>query len=294
MPSYNCNLCDFSTKLRANYLRHLSTPKHKKRITDSYNSSSICQNSSNSLPSFTEDSLNFTENSLNFTEDFLSPNKLGIKNSGGDSHIICDLCQKEFTRRDNMKIHQKKFCKEKDKRDFEGTLQKIIEKALLDHSNKGVIGNYNNNSNNSNSNNNITNSITINNFGNENLDMLTNKFMKAMVDRPYTSIPKMIKKIHFNDNYPENKNIRMLNKKDNKLQIIENGKWTYVDKVDTIDTLVGDKNYQLDDFYEKNKNNFTDRQKGRYNKFQDKLSENDKQVNAEIVKDTDLIFWNHM
>ena len=76
-----------------------------------------------------------------------------------------------------------------------------------------------------------------------------------MIDKPYTAIPKMIKKIHFNDKYPENKNIRMLNKKDNKLQIISNGKWTYVDKLDTIDILVGDKNYKLEDYYENNENN---------------------------------------
>ena len=37
--------------------------------------------------------------------------------------------------------------------------------------------------------------------------------MKKMISFPYTAIPKMIKKIHFNDNYPENMNIRMLNKK---------------------------------------------------------------------------------
>ena len=35
----------------------------------------------------------------------------------------------------------------------------------------------------------------------------------------------MIKRTHFNDKHPENKNIRMLNKKDNKLQIRKNNKW---------------------------------------------------------------------
>ena len=101
----------------------------------------------------------------------------------------------------------------------------------------------------------------INNFGSENLEMLTNKFMKSMIERPYTKfIPKMIKKIHFNDKYPENKNIRMLNKKDNKLQIIENGRWTYVDKDETIDMLLGDNNIKLEDFYNKNQGVFTEKQ----------------------------------
>ena len=51
----------------------------------------------------------------------------------------------------------------------------------------------------------------------------------------------MIKKTHFNDKHPENKNIRMLNKKDNKLQIRKNNKWEYVDKKDTFKILIEDK-----------------------------------------------------
>jgi hypothetical protein len=158
-----------------------------------------------------------------------------------------------------------------------------------------ITHNYNsNNTINHTTINNINNTININNFGNENLDMLTNKFMSAMIDKPYTAIPKMIKKIHFNDKYPENKNIRMLNKKDNKLQIIENGKWIYVDKDETIHMLLGDKNYRLDDFYEKNKSKFTDTQSHRFSSFQEKIGESDKKVNQNMAKGTDLIFWNNM
>ena len=32
MPEYTCKQCKFSTKLRSNYLRHLDTNKHLKRI----------------------------------------------------------------------------------------------------------------------------------------------------------------------------------------------------------------------------------------------------------------------
>ena len=38
----------------------------------------------------------------------------------------------------------------------------------------------------------------------------------------------MIKKIHFNDKYPENKNIRMFNKRCDKLQILNHKIWKYV------------------------------------------------------------------
>ena len=30
MPTYNCEVCNFSTKIKTHYNRHLNTPKHKK------------------------------------------------------------------------------------------------------------------------------------------------------------------------------------------------------------------------------------------------------------------------
>ena len=46
-----------------------------------------------------------------------------------------------------------------------------------------------------------------------------------MIKYPFTAIPKIIKRTHFNDNHKENKNIRMLNKKTTnyKLEKIING-----------------------------------------------------------------------
>jgi hypothetical protein len=316
MPEYKCELCNFSSILRPNYIRHLQTPKHKKRMVNSFNLLSDGQkkefssllNPENSLKN-PEKSLKNPENSLKNPESLSSSKKKRIKISEGDSLHYCEYCEKHFSRKDNLKIHQNMYCKEKKIRNEDDSFKEMVEKTILEQSKNienliEIVGNktmnggnnesYNNVHSHNNNNNTINNTININNYGNENLGMLTNKFMSAMIDRPYTAIPKMIKKIHFNDNYPENKNIRMLNKKDNKIQIIENGEWTYVDKEETIDMLVGDKNYQLDEYYEKNKSNFTPRQIDRFNKFQDKIGESDKKVNINIVKGTDLVFWNHM
>ena len=43
-----------------------------------------------------------------------------------------------------------------------------------------------------------------------------------------------------------------LNKKDNKLQIRTNDKWEYVSKKDALESLINDKNYQLDKYFEEN------------------------------------------
>ena len=115
-----------------------------------------------------------------------------------------------------------------------------------------------------------------------------------MVQYPYTAIPKMIKKIHFNDNYPENKNIRMLNKKDSRIQTLKEGYWIYIDKNETIYELIGDKNYQMDKFYCENKNLFNNIHQQRYETFQSKISGEDRTLMKNLKNSTDIIFWNNM
>ena len=33
MPTYNCEICNFSTKIKTHYNRHLNTPKHIRNIS---------------------------------------------------------------------------------------------------------------------------------------------------------------------------------------------------------------------------------------------------------------------
>ena len=40
-------------------------------------------------------------------------------------------------------------------------------------------------------------------------------------------IPKMIEAVHFNDKKPENKNIMIVNKKENLLKVYKDKKWIY-------------------------------------------------------------------
>ena len=35
MPSYDCELCNFSTKLKTDFRRHLKTKKHEKKLNES-------------------------------------------------------------------------------------------------------------------------------------------------------------------------------------------------------------------------------------------------------------------
>ena len=219
----------------------------------------------------------------------------------------CEYCSLEFKTKPNLKRHQLKSCKIKKQQDelnLIATFQKDKEKMLELHEKEkeeyrkqiekllDKVGTTN--ITNTNCGNTQTNNVQLNNFGQEDLTMLTDKYMNKMVTYPYSAIPTMIKKIHFNDKYPANRNIRMLNKKDNKLQIRNNGEWQYVNKKETLQLLIEDKNYQLENYYENNKEKFDSAKQNRFESFQDQVNIEDKKVTDNIKKDTELVFWNSM
>ena len=86
--------------------------------------------------------------------------------------------------------------------------------------------------------------------------MLTDDFKVNCVLHPCLALINIVEKIHFNDDYPENKNIRILNKRDNKIQIRSNGKWCYHNKDNAIRYTLEDCNDKLEQFYEEKKNQF--------------------------------------
>ena len=203
---------------------------------------------------------------------------------------ICQYCMKKFSRIDSLKRHIEKNCKIK-KNKKENLLciveekNKEIEKLKIQkldfiNTNNILVNN--------------TTNIHINNYGNENLEMLTDSFIKKLITLPYGAIPRLIQKIHFNKKYPENNNIRMKNKKDNKLQIYKKKDWKYVIKSETIETLLQDKSYQLDKFYEENKEEFKKIYQDRYDKYINKFNNEDKELLMSLRKETELLFWNNM
>ena len=313
MPNYNCELCKFSSKIKTNYLLHLKTKKHVHKVKEfGGDFSKTLQNPpiySNFTPkpsNFTPKTSDFSPNSYTFFKN-LDINKMKNEESTESQNLYCGFCNKKFSRMDNLKRHMNYRCKDKEKYVDESVFKNLYEKEVKDkelvmEEHKKHVGilldkvgptNITNNNCGNTQTNNQTN-VQLNNYGQENLEMLTDKYMRKMVIYPYTAIPKMIKKIHFNDNFPENRNIRMLNKKDNKLQIRNNNKWEYVNKRETLESLINEKNYQLDKFYEENKDTFEDKYQTRFDNFQGKIGDNDKCLNKDLNTGTELIFWNHM
>ena len=314
MPLYNCEICNYSTKLKYDFNKHLKTKKHH----TNYNKLSSCSEKSHNFPSKTLQ--NPPKNDKNPPKPSGIPPKVTPKpsktlqnpaeNSENSDNLdnettnskciyICEHCNKEFSRKDNLKRHIEMRCKahkkeevidykemfylmkselEKEKNEFKKQINILLEK----------VGNTTNNITN-------TQNIQLNSYGNEDLSHITETLKTELIKIPFGMIPKMIEEVHFNENKPENKNIALTNKKDNKIKVFSNDKWVYRNKDETINDLVDCKYYILDSHYQQMENSktFTNENKMTYEKFKTYYDDGDKKMVEQMKKDCDLILLNN-
>ena len=218
----------------------------------------------------------------------------------------CEFCKKTFFKKSNVNKHYM-ICKEKKKYDENNKinnteLDKLKDKVedllvQLSEQNNKILNTNSNNTNTNNNNktlnnnsNNVTQHITINNYGEENLKCLTEAYLTKLIKGAFTAIPKLIEKIHFNPEYPENQNIKITNKKEPYIKVRKNNKWELQDKKETIDTIVDDKYYILDDHIDTQKE-LTEFEKELMEKFKERLH-NEEDLLKEIKKKCELIILN--
>ena len=201
MVIHKCEICNFSSKFNNDLFRHLKTKKHlnNEKNYEEENLEKPCKN--HKIP------LNTTLSPHNTTKSEDPENK---------KLFNCKYCNKDYSRIDSLNRHIEKICKEKkelDKMENEKIELHEIIKTQTKQINKLLEknGKHINNTQNNNTQNNTINNIHINNYGEENLEMLTDEFKERCVTKPFYAILEIIKKIHFNDDYPENKNMRIVN-----------------------------------------------------------------------------------
>ncbi len=76
------------------------------------------------------------------------------------------------------------------------------------------------------------NYIIINNFGEENLDYLSqdHQFLKTCIESPLLSVQKYLDYVHFNKEHPENTNIKLTNLQSPFMDYFKNGIWNKVEQ----------------------------------------------------------------
>ena len=172
--------------------------------------------------------------------------------------FVCNFCGKIFTRKDNLKRHKHKRCKkmsivlaEQEKENKLEELQsklEILEEKLLTNAYQNKVGDNNV----INSNNTLNqNNIVINNYGNENIDYITDKIIKKMIQQgPYASIPKLLKYTHFDKDHPENHNLAITNVRSKYAHVRHNNMWQIRQLSEILEELITNKFNFIEECYD--------------------------------------------
>ena len=129
---------------------------------------------------------------------------INIKQNDKKCKFSCDLCNKKFTRNNNLKYHKNNTCKIKNN---EINKINILENELIELKNKinNISNNTLNNISNNNSNvNNGTVNIYINKTGTENVLELNDSEKNEIFNKELSGIVSFIKFINFNERLPNN------------------------------------------------------------------------------------------
>jgi len=180
----------------------------------------------------------------------------------------CCYCDKILSRKDALKRHDEKYCKNKIKFEVEKLKQEIIEIKEKNNKTENITTNTSNINGNNNHVNNTTNNTTTNYntklvaFGDEDLSFIADSVYKKIFNDGLNSVPKLVEYIHLNKDKPENMNIHLSNLKDQYLSIFDGEDWN-----------VEIKNNLLDDMYYKNAD-----------ALEKKFKELDKELGSDVIK----------
>tara|TARA_B100000686_G_scaffold341715_1_gene419536 strand:+ start:154 stop:1152 length:999 start_codon:yes stop_codon:yes gene_type:complete len=281
MTYYTCDRCGFNTNIRTHFVRHLTRkniclPILKDislvAIVERYRlekeiSSQLPPTSSQNLQNGGQMTHIPSQNPLFPSQTHFFPSQISNSNQNSQNNalspvnsvrFLCPNCLMTFSRKDNLIRHQKIRCKNSIKPENRINLETSSKEDLVNviesMSNKiGTINSNNTNTSNNQSHNtitdnkiqqNISNNIVINNFGEEKTEHITSAFLDSLICAPFSSIPKLTNKIHFDSEHTDNKNIKITNRKDRFAKVFKNNEWVLVDRRDTIDDMI-DTSYNI-------------------------------------------------
>lgn len=249
MASFHCHFCSTNYSTKQSYERHLLTASHLKR-TDVNRKMYKCECGKSYL-----------------YRQSLYSHKMD--------------CQYIITQVKRTEEDEEKKSEEKTKIE---SLQKEIDALRVAVQHKTTVQTAETITNYENIHNNNTQNIHINCYGKEDLSYITKEYLKQLISAPFTSIQDLTRHIYFNEDHPENQNVKITNKKLPYASIIKNGKWELTDRKRITEEIM-QKNYNyIDSKYEEVSTELSDNKKIRFERFQDKYDtpEQQKQIKKEV------------
>ena len=270
MVKYVCGHCNFLTFLKSNYTRHLKTKKH------------IIANDKSLI-------------TMVKTQKDPKKTQKDPKKTQKDPVFSCEFCDSIFSSYAHKRRHELHRCKENssikiisDKNKKIKKLENQVDKLIAKTGNLTFIQHTQNTQN-------QHNNIQINNYGNEDLTHLTDYFKTQLLNGPFGAIPKMIEAIHFNNDKPENKNIKYPNTNKNYIKIRQNNEWVFKNKQNILRDMIDSKYLILDDHYNLilNGENISNNIKKKYTNFREKYDEGNSNLLNDLINDCEIMILNN-
>ncbi len=300
---YICKICDKQYSSRQNLWKHTNN-KHSDLYTKKSQSN-------------TKSTQNHACNPIIITKKSQNNTNIIVKNQ-------CNYCYKILSRHDSLKRHEIK-CKNKNNssskiEDENNELKTIIKqqseeltqiKSILNELiNKNCkvhpktlqkINKQLNGDHNTINENNVTNNGTINNntfiiaLGHENLPETFSKKEKINVlKNRFNSLPFLVEYTHFNNKYPQFKNILITNTQNNLAYKYDSKKKQFiaVDKNELLEDIVDERMCDINSFYEELEKDLDEKTREILEKAKDKI-DNDPEFRELKKKDIKLIIYNN-
>ena len=237
MVRYECYKCNKIFDHKGNYERHINRKrscinnnKNKKlsenkeinnEIYDSLKDNDISKIKKllNLLNNNSDSSDNFSDSSLEENEEL-------------KKKPVCKYCNTTFHNKSNLKRHIKKGCKNYYEEEMNRKLKEKNDKIekLKEEVDKLKKSQH------------ITNNINVIAYNKTpDVSHLSNKDYLKIMNRGFSSVPKLIEAIHYNPDKPENQNIYIPNIKNNYAMVWNGDKWDLSHRDEIIEDMYDDK-----------------------------------------------------
>ena len=317
MVKYYCKRCGWKTNIKTHYRNHLKRKFSCKPIINNISIKTLQEELGNVSPNVSLVSPNVSPVSPNVSPvspnvspnvSLVSPN-VSLKAYKYNKNYICLKCNKTFKHRQSKYRHEKKnICEsfilshstkqndllqelENVKKEKEQQ-SKLITEMQETHMKEigGLLEKVGNTFNNTYI---KEQNIIINNYGQENIDYLTESYLKKLLNiHPSVAINLLIKNIHCHPKHPENHNIKITNKKLPYASIYKDGDWIVEDKKKVIKDIVSTSYNMIDENYSESMN-INKNKKETYKKFQKQYENDDKHLHKDLQKTAEILIMNN-
>ena len=238
MTTYRCEKCKYNTNFKYNYERHINSLLHN-----------------NSESEFN------TESNMTIESDMNSESIINIEK--GIPTFICKYCEQSYKHKSSLSKHIKYSCTKNKDEDLKELVRLLNNQLQNQHSQLQAQNNQIQTQakqieklmgkleiNGSFNTTNIQNNIQLLPYKNSDTSHLTNKDYEACIKKVNFCVMKLIEKIHFNPDKPENMNIYISNMKNKYLMVYDGKNWNIANKVEEIDKLYEEKELMLEEWLE--------------------------------------------